>query len=119
MTGRVITVICHQSHAGDGRGRKWLGRVGKVGGLEPPFQDNGAALNPDSRDAPALDRHRLRRGLNGAGAALATTDGRWALVSTSLTALVAGAIAWMAVGMMPVTGPWWRRAVPPCPMPCS
>ena len=36
---------------------------------------------------------------------LATTDGRWALVSTSLTALVAGAIAWMAVGMMPVTRP--------------
>ena len=47
----------------------------------------------------------LRRGLNGAGAALATTDGRWALVSTSLTALVAGALAWMAVGMMPVSRP--------------
>jgi murein DD-endopeptidase MepM/ murein hydrolase activator NlpD len=47
----------------------------------------------------------LRRRLSGAGAALATTDGRWALVSTSLTALVAGAIAWMAVGMMPVTRP--------------
>jgi murein DD-endopeptidase MepM/ murein hydrolase activator NlpD len=47
----------------------------------------------------------LRRSLNGAGAALATTDGRWALVSTSLTALVAGAIAWMAVGMMPVSRP--------------
>jgi murein DD-endopeptidase MepM/ murein hydrolase activator NlpD len=47
----------------------------------------------------------LRNGLNGAGAALATTDGRWALVSTSLTALVAGAIAWMAVGMMPVSRP--------------
>jgi murein DD-endopeptidase MepM/ murein hydrolase activator NlpD len=47
----------------------------------------------------------LRRRLNGAGAALATTDGRWALVSTSLTAVVAGAIAWMAVGMMPGTRP--------------
>src|SRR4051812_10021235 len=47
----------------------------------------------------------MRRGLNGAGAALATTDGRWALVSTSLTALVAGALAWMAVGMMPVSRP--------------
>ena len=47
----------------------------------------------------------LRRRWNGAGAALATTDARWALVSTSLTALVAGAIAWMAVGMMPVSRP--------------
>jgi murein DD-endopeptidase MepM/ murein hydrolase activator NlpD len=50
-------------------------------------------------------RIALRRHLDGAGAALSTTDGRWALVSTSLTALVAGAIAWMAVGMMPVTRP--------------
>ena len=47
----------------------------------------------------------LRRGVNGAGAALATTDGRWALVSTSLTALVAGAVAWMAIGTMPVDRP--------------
>ena len=47
----------------------------------------------------------LRRRLNGASAALATTDGRWALVSTSLIALVAGALAWMAVGMMTVSGP--------------
>src|SRR6185437_8528765 len=30
---------------------------------------------------------------------------RWALVSTSLTALVAGAIAWMAVGTMPIARP--------------
>ena len=48
---------------------------------------------------------RVRRGWNGAGAALATTDGRWALVSTSLTALVAGAIAWLAVGMVPISRP--------------
>ncbi len=47
----------------------------------------------------------FRRRLNGASAVLATTDGRWALVSTSLTALVAGAIAWMAVGMLPVNRP--------------
>lgn len=55
--------------------------------------------------ADGLPPVTLRRRLDGAGAALATTDGRWALVSTSLTALVAGAIAWMAVGMMPVTRP--------------
>src|SRR5579863_8589798 len=39
------------------------------------------------------------------GIALATTDGRWALVSTSLSLLVAGAVTWMAVGTLPVTGP--------------
>jgi murein DD-endopeptidase MepM/ murein hydrolase activator NlpD len=37
--------------------------------------------------------------------ALATTDGRWTFVSTSLSLLVAGAITWMAVGTLPVTRP--------------
>jgi len=35
---------------------------------------------------------------------VATSDGRWALVSTSITALVAGTIAWLAVGAMPPIG---------------
>ena len=39
------------------------------------------------------------------GAALASTDGRWALVSTGLTALVAGAVAWMALGTAPLQNP--------------
>ena len=39
------------------------------------------------------------------GAALATTDGRWALVSASLSLLVAGAVTWMAIGTLPVSGP--------------
>ena len=34
-------------------------------------------------------------------AALATTDGRWAVLSTSITALVAGAVSWLAVGALP------------------
>ncbi len=66
-------------------------------------------MNPGRRSrsifAQANLTGRVRRGWNGAGAALATTDGRWALVSTSLTALVAGAIAWLAVGMMPISRP--------------
>ena len=41
-----------------------------------------------------------RRPLSVAATALATTDGRWALVSTSMTALVAGAMAWLAAGAM-------------------
>jgi murein DD-endopeptidase MepM/ murein hydrolase activator NlpD len=37
--------------------------------------------------------------------ALATTDGRWAAVSTATTLVVAGAVAWMAMGVMPVSRP--------------
>ena len=47
----------------------------------------------------------LVRQMQGAGTIMATPDGRWAVVSSTLTALVAGAIAWMAVGMMPVNHP--------------
>jgi murein DD-endopeptidase MepM/ murein hydrolase activator NlpD len=42
-----------------------------------------------------------RRSAKGAVSALSTTDGRWAIVSMSVTALVAGSIAWLAVGTMP------------------
>ena len=54
-------------------------------------------------------RLTLRNRTKRLGARLATTDGRWALVSGSLTLLVAGAISWMAMGTLPVTGP---RALP-------
>jgi murein DD-endopeptidase MepM/ murein hydrolase activator NlpD len=33
-----------------------------------------------------------------AASALSSTDGRWALVSTSVTALIAGSVAWLAMG---------------------
>jgi len=39
-----------------------------------------------------------------AAATLASTDGRWALVSTSITALIAGSIAFLAAGTMPGAG---------------
>jgi murein DD-endopeptidase MepM/ murein hydrolase activator NlpD len=42
-----------------------------------------------------------RRSLSAASTAISTTDGRWALVSTSMTALVAGAMAWLAAGALP------------------
>jgi len=35
-----------------------------------------------------------------AASVLSSPDGRWALVSTSLTALIAGSIAWLAIGTM-------------------
>ena len=46
-------------------------------------------------------RLSLRNRTQRLGAKLATTDGRWALVSSSLTVLVAGAIGWMAMGTLP------------------
>jgi murein DD-endopeptidase MepM/ murein hydrolase activator NlpD len=46
-----------------------------------------------------------RKSAQGAATALATTDGRWALVSTSLTAMIAGSIAWLAIGTMPPMKP--------------
>jgi murein DD-endopeptidase MepM/ murein hydrolase activator NlpD len=52
------------------------------------FVDPGARLSL---------RHRTQR----FSARLASTDGRWALVSSSLTILVAGAIGWMAMGTLP------------------
>jgi murein DD-endopeptidase MepM/ murein hydrolase activator NlpD len=39
--------------------------------------------------------NELRRS---AASALSTTDARWALVSTSVTALIAGSVAWLAMG---------------------
>jgi len=45
--------------------------------------------------------HRLAT----ARAALLTTDGRWAMVSTGITTLVAAAIAALAVGTLPMTNP--------------
>ncbi len=43
----------------------------------------------------------LRRSASGAAATLASPDARWALVSTSVTAMVAGAVAWLAAGAVP------------------
>jgi murein DD-endopeptidase MepM/ murein hydrolase activator NlpD len=42
-----------------------------------------------------------RRSTRNATSALGTTDGRWAIVSMSVTALVAGAMAWLAMGTLP------------------
>src|SRR4051794_10954615 len=82
------SVICHDSRTG------WR-----------CFSEERAVLSKAGVRANTGLAGALRRGFSGAGAALATTDGRWALVSTSLTALVAGSLAWMAVGMMQVSRP--------------
>ncbi len=48
---------------------------------------------------------RLRGRFRGANAVLSSTDGRWAMVSTAVTVLVAGAITLMAMGTMPGASP--------------
>ena len=104
-----------------GCGRLGWDRAGnKSGDLRRHFSnDNGAALNPNPRKkartfskakqpspdvSPTFGMVLLQR-LDGAQAALGTTDGRWAVASTSLTAMVAGAIALLAMGMTPVSYP--------------
>lgn len=57
----------------------------------------------ERRNAPSFQAFlsQWRRSTQGAASVLDTPDGRWAVVSTSVTALVAGAIAWLAAGTIP------------------
>lgn len=57
----------------------------------------------ERQDAPSFQTFlsNWRRSRSGARAILQSEEGRWALVSTSVTALVAGAVAWLAAGTMP------------------
>jgi murein DD-endopeptidase MepM/ murein hydrolase activator NlpD len=47
-----------------------------------------------------------RRSARAAEQILASNDARWALVSTSVTALIAGSVAWLAAGLMPESHPY-------------
>jgi murein DD-endopeptidase MepM/ murein hydrolase activator NlpD len=49
-------------------------------------------------------RQHWQRATSAAGAVLSTTDGRWAMVSTMATVLIAGSIAWLAAGTAPHYG---------------
>ena len=55
------------------------------------------------RRAPTLDflAADWQRSMRSAAEALSSTDGRWAIVSTSITAVIAGSIAWLAAGTIP------------------
>jgi murein DD-endopeptidase MepM/ murein hydrolase activator NlpD len=61
--------------------------------------------NPRAQNARAGIHPVLNNLRSGASAVMATPDGRWAVVSSSLTALVAGAIGWLAIGMLTDTHP--------------
>ncbi len=55
------------------------------------------------RDAELIQavRQHWQRAMGAAGAVLSTTDGRWAMVSTMATVMIAGSIAWLAAGTVP------------------
>ncbi len=57
----------------------------------------------DERYATTFEKFlsQWRRSTRNAASSLSTTDGRWAMVSMSVTALVAGSIAWLAAGTLP------------------
>jgi murein DD-endopeptidase MepM/ murein hydrolase activator NlpD len=61
-------------------------------------------------DLPSLDTRSWRRSFRRASDALTTTDGRWALVSTTITGLVAGTMAWLAATAMPPLHPKTQEA---------
>jgi murein DD-endopeptidase MepM/ murein hydrolase activator NlpD len=54
----------------------------------------------ERRDGPVFGT-RKPDWRSSAASALNSTDGRWALVSTSVTALIAGSVAWLAAATMP------------------
>jgi murein DD-endopeptidase MepM/ murein hydrolase activator NlpD len=45
-----------------------------------------------------------RNSTRAAASVLSSPDGRWAVVSTSVTALIAGSIAWLGAGIVPMNG---------------
>ncbi|HSM95043.1 MAG TPA: peptidoglycan DD-metalloendopeptidase family protein [Rhizomicrobium sp.] len=62
-------------------------------------------MDPRHATAPFANfLSQWRNSTRNAASVLSSTDGRWALVSTSVTALVAGSIAWLAAGTIPMDG---------------
>ncbi|MCP5411006.1 MAG: peptidoglycan DD-metalloendopeptidase family protein [Alphaproteobacteria bacterium] len=77
----------------------------------PHSSDDGASVDRKTRDfisrPSGMQRFadRLQHRMRGAGAALSSTDGRWAAVSTVTALTVTIAVAWMAMGILPVSRP--------------
>jgi murein DD-endopeptidase MepM/ murein hydrolase activator NlpD len=65
----------------------------------------------ERRDAGEFESrlNSKRRLVSAAAESLSSADGRWALVSTSMTALIAGSIAWLAAGTAIPTGPNYEQ----------
>ena len=92
-----------RSHAGDGAaGKTWAG-TGRTGvrsiprTTEPTWTAFSAIQEISACACATASTPRVPR--------FATPDGRWAIVSTGMTVLVAGAITLMAMGTMPAANP--------------
>src|ERR1700743_3477561 len=75
-----------------------------VGGKVPLPKIKGDDVEPRHAAPLAQLVSRWRNSTSAAAAALTSPDGRWAVVSTSVTALIAGSIAWLGAGIMPMNG---------------
>jgi murein DD-endopeptidase MepM/ murein hydrolase activator NlpD len=71
----------------EGRGKRPLPKIA------------GVAVNP--LGVFGTRESRWRSSAQNAASALSSKDGRWAVVSTSVTALIAGTVAWLAAATMP------------------
>lgn len=67
-------------------------------------------MERSSRSSFATYAADWRKSARAAASALSTLEGRWAVLTTSLTAVIAGSIAWLAVGAVPPTGVHSLRA---------
>jgi murein DD-endopeptidase MepM/ murein hydrolase activator NlpD len=71
----------------------------------PVHKKRGVDVEPHHATAPVADLvSQWRNSTSAAASVLSSPDGRWAIVSTSVTALIAGSIAWLAAGTVPLDG---------------
>src|ERR1700743_2879816 len=70
-------------------------------GQNGSLKNSGADVQRRSQFSLMSAASDWRTSAQSATAALSSTDGRWALLTTSLTGLIAGSIAWIALGTMP------------------
>src|SRR6478672_825044 len=78
-----------------------LGRKRWAGANLPPAGWTGVGVERRAAFGLADVADSWRRSADAAGQVFASNDGRWALVSTSVMALIAGSVAWLAAGVMP------------------
>src|SRR6202012_2305360 len=77
------------------------GRMTLGWGQNGSLKNSGADVQRRSQFTLTSSLNSWRESARSAATTLSSTDGRWALLTTSLTGVIAGSIAWLAVGTMP------------------
>src|SRR4051794_5767085 len=83
-----------------GRAQRWAGED------LPPARWTGVGVENRAGVPFSEIVNGWRRSARAAEQVLSSGDTRWALVSTSVTALIAGSVAWLALGLMPESHPY-------------